>query len=284
MTLWSQSVSVREEWAGCVSDLMGRRPGLRAARFDSAGVREYVAFACHLVFIVVYCSLILTFKVVNVGWVVLLRGHQRYVKWQMERQLRLMSFIPTGGADGSSRMAILSTRPGSASSRGKSKLTGTFFTLLPPEIRRRILMFAFGGRTLHMDISLRASPWQTPASMSEWRALYPPTSDQVSWHHAGIITKSYRNGLPSGHRRRRMLIPGQRKWQWFSCVCHRFPAWGPDRLPLGRRKNHPWSRFYEPNEDLCLKGGGCCESWQGGEWPGPCLVGVTGFMYSCREA
>lgn len=276
MPLWSASVSVREEWAGCVSDLLARRVNMRTAPTKRAICAEYSAFFFHLVFIFVYCGLILSFKIVNVGWVVLLRAHTRFVKWQMERQLRDMSFVPI-------RTSLLRTLSSSSSSSSTASApTGPFFHRLPPEIRRRILWFAFGGKTVHMDISLRSSPWQTPTTMGEWRANYPQTNDNVSWHHAAILTKNYDGRRPA--IRRRYLVPGQRKWRWFSCICHRYPARGPEHLPLGRRRNYPWSRFYEPNEDLCLKGGGCCSEWTGGEWPNACFIGVTGFLYSCRQA
>ncbi|UNI17758.1 hypothetical protein JDV02_004078 [Purpureocillium takamizusanense] len=146
------------------------------------------------------------------------------------------------------------------------------FERVPPEVRRHILMLAFGDRTLHMDLSFRK------------RHNLITKRPYEGW---GIHARIYDYLAPGG--REAHLLPGEgKRWRWFGCVCHRFPSpeeeeAGPALLPLGRRRNNPWNHFREPDDDRCLEGAGECNKWPG-QWPGKCQIGVLGWLLACRQA
>ncbi|KAJ6441330.1 cyanamide hydratase [Purpureocillium lavendulum] len=139
------------------------------------------------------------------------------------------------------------------------------FDHLPAEVRREILLLAFGERTLHMDLSFRAPLNLVPRKPCE------------SWPlHAGILSES----LASGSH----LVAGRgKRWRWFGCVCHRFPPGETGHLSFGRRRNNPWNHFREPDSDRCLEGAGECNRWPG-KWPDKCQIGVLGWLLTCRQA
>lgn len=136
---------------------------------------------------------------------------------------------------------------------------------IPFEVRRQILILAFGEQTIHMDLQ-----FQYPLNLVD-KKLYE------GWNlHARIHCLSLRDG----HLDKSV---GKRKsWRWFSCVCHRFPP-NVTQLSLGRRRNYPWSHFREPDTDRCLEGGGTCNEWPG-EWPEKCQIGIMGWLLSCKRA
>lgn len=136
-----------------------------------------------------------------------------------------------------------------------------FFDKLPPEIRRRILVQAFGDRTMHMDFSL-IHPIAVAAPGKR-----PPSS------HAGINANIY-TSPPLVH----WDLGAPRSWQWRSCVCHRSL---PDHLssPIDRIRG-----VQEPGADQCLNGGPHhCKAWPG-EYPLKCKIGIMGWILSCRQA
>ncbi|KAI9158368.1 hypothetical protein HJFPF1_06362 [Paramyrothecium foliicola] len=130
-----------------------------------------------------------------------------------------------------------------------------FFARLPPEIRRAILLYAFGNSTMHMDLSF-------DHPMLE-RADINPRGSRA---HCGFSEQ------------RDLSTP--RKWTWRSCVCHRNLPWPPPP--------HNWWRYnwYRPDWDQCLKGNGlvCGPRYWLGEWPFKCRVGALGWLLSCRAA
>ncbi|KFX96544.1 hypothetical protein V490_03297 [Pseudogymnoascus sp. VKM F-3557] len=135
---------------------------------------------------------------------------------------------------------------------------------LPFEVRRKILVLAFGEQTVHMDLQFRY-PFEPPVKQREWG------------RHAGIDYYSERMDQEE--------IKGERKeWRWFSCVCHRLP---PDaaRLPLGRRRHYLRTRtnIGDPDTDRCLHGFGQCDKWPG-DCPAKCLIGIMGWLRSCKQA
>lgn len=135
----------------------------------------------------------------------------------------------------------------------------TLFYLIPFEIRRQILMFAFGEQTIHMDLQFR------------YQFCLADTLHAPDRLHARI------EGL-----QREIPKEEKREWRWFSSVCHRFSPDAPE-LPLGRRRNYPWVRSNEPHTDRCLKGLGVCEKWPG-EWPVKCQIGIMGWLLYCKQA
>ncbi|KAK7431371.1 hypothetical protein QQZ08_002142 [Neonectria magnoliae] len=110
-----------------------------------------------------------------------------------------------------------------------------FFGRLPAEIRQSIQLYAFGERTVHMDLQ-----FERPLNLVEEKP-YP------SWDiHAKIYQTTT---TPDAH----LATSEEMRWRWFSCVCHRFPPKGT-QLSFGRRRNYPWGHFREPDVDLCLTG------------------------------
>lgn len=128
-----------------------------------------------------------------------------------------------------------------------------FFSRLPPEIRRVIMLYAFGNRTLHMNLSLDHPTLETAKVSRTGRAA-----------HGGFTWKKDHSA--------------PRQWLWRSSVCHRNPPWTPPQ--------HLWWRVFwlRPDADRCTEGDGfACNSWLG-EWPVKCQVGALGWLLSCRKA
>jgi hypothetical protein len=129
------------------------------------------------------------------------------------------------------------------------------FFSLPPEIRREILLIAFGNSTMHIDL------------------VYDrPMLGHATTNFGGEIAHC---GFTS---QRDMSAPKQ--WTWRSCMCHR------NLLSLGR---DPFSWRWEwlrPELDQCLLGNAytCSSPTWPGEWPLRCRVGVVGWLLSCRKA
>lgn len=132
--------------------------------------------------------------------------------------------------------------------------TCLFFSKLPAETRRAILLMAFGEHTLHIDIVFDY-PLLPP----------PPAGTQKFPNHAGIYTQDDK-------------APVRRKsWRWGGAVCHRnSPTQRQDSFSL-RFRLGPWA-------DNCMRGDGqACSLWEG-VWPDKCRVGIMGFLCSCRQA
>ncbi|CAH0043716.1 unnamed protein product [Clonostachys solani] len=159
--------------------------------------------------------------------------------------------------------------------------TGGFFRL-PPELRTKILVCAFGQRTLHMSLE-----YQHP--------LYVPHERRQGYAtHAGIEKLA---GFEESHLR--TDIP--KKWIWFGCVCHRFRPGADGNIPLSLGRvglgagdldtQHVFSGRYEQlwrgdldlGHDLCLEGFGYCDKWDG-TWPEKCHIGIMGWLLTCRQA
>jgi hypothetical protein len=124
---------------------------------------------------------------------------------------------------------------------------GPFFRL-PPELRRMVLIAAFGARTLHVELDFDFPPLRRPGAHCElWAAASGPRA---------FLRRDVR---------------GPVAWRWRSAVCHR------------EAPGRPWSGRHL-STDGCLGGRAeCCECWAG-EAPGRCFVGVLGWLRSCRQA
>lgn len=147
------------------------------------------------------------------------------------------------------------------------KKENILFQRIPFEIRRQILVLAFGEQTVHMDLQFRY-PLDLAEKKLTWLRL-----------HARIDYSRSRRGT-DGYLQR---TEGERQeWRWFSCVCHRFPP-NATQLSHGRRRNYPWLFFRDPDDDRCLEGCGTCEEWPG-EWPVKCQIGIMGWLLSCKQA
>ena len=129
-----------------------------------------------------------------------------------------------------------------------------FFSLLPPEIRRAILLYAFGNRTVHMDLSFERPMLDCP--------IIEP----------GAAT------LPHAAFNEKRDASEAQQWRWRSSVCHRNAPWYPS--------NHRWwlMGWHRPDIDPCMEGNGfACRAWLG-DWPAKCQVGALGWVLSCRQA
>lgn len=134
---------------------------------------------------------------------------------------------------------------------------GTFFERLPPDLRRMILIEAFGDRVVHIDLR-----YDRPL------VLRHPAKEM----HAGGI-----NIFDQYGRSRQNNKP--RAWQWYSCVCHRDPGWYV-RGRLGLKAKDVTSH---PMRDSCLRG----RYQQGCSVPGDismCFLGVVGWLMTSRQA
>jgi hypothetical protein len=211
------------------------------------------------VLLTLYFVLLCIAKAIKITMKRVWRIHHRRVKWQTDRQLQRMTFKPVAAVKPSSLW------------NATAAPTGPFFSLLPAEVRRRILIYAFGDKTLHMDLRLRQSIRPPTGACDFYWARLPYTHGPITWNHAGILTPS-KTATESQEAKKR--------WRWYSCVCHRFPARGPDALPMGRRRNYPWIQYREPEDDLCLRGGGCCDQWP----VDSCKLGIMGWLLSCRQS
>lgn len=263
-------VSISRQWRRWLQEWPRIRAELRGVRFNRQGLRRTANFCASFSGLVLGAFFLISLRLLVIVIFVAVQGYRRWAKWKIDRQLRRLAFTPPTAV---SALSVASPKPNDATSA--AALTGTFFIRLPPEIRRRVLVFAFGEKTLHIDLEYRG-PLYDKIEMRQGFSRGPVTNSNFSWHHAQLQANATKWRSVRKH-------DTNKSWEWYGCVCHRFPASGPDHLPLGRRRNHPWSKNREPDDDLCLKGGGCCQEWLG-DWPDGCRVGVMGWLLSCRQA
>ncbi|KAL2754197.1 hypothetical protein ACRALDRAFT_2028666 [Sodiomyces alcalophilus JCM 7366] len=138
------------------------------------------------------------------------------------------------------------------------------FTRLPGDIRRDILILAFGKRTLHMDLVFD-HPLILPPLADRVRAA--PGNSYIPYPHAAI------NPL----QRDDSSFDMPKVWRWGGTVCHRNAPWEPHSVIDWLSRPGPW-------EDFCDRAnGGLCHLY-GGEWPVKCQIGIMGFLLSCKQA
>lgn len=136
-----------------------------------------------------------------------------------------------------------------------------FFRRLPAELRREILVQAFGDRRVHMDLS-----FVHPVDMASDRR----TGTWRDVPHAGLPaylgTVNWDTSVP-------------KSWQWWSSVCHRGP---PKHLQTFADRHRQVDAG--PAMDLCRFGGPhSCPDWPG-EYPLKCKIGAMGWLLACRQA
>ncbi|UKZ79780.1 hypothetical protein TrVFT333_007542 [Trichoderma virens FT-333] len=146
----------------------------------------------------------------------------------------------------------------------------SFFTKLPIEIRRKILIEAFGGQTVHMDLIYDHPPQpaeeQTEETLRKNGGQRPHGNFNVNFHH----------GITCDRKNLRLDDSQPKEWAWRSSVCHRnSPA-----------HCHP-GQGVQPGEDYCRFGQSPwhirCLGWPG-EFPTKCQIGAMGWLCSCRQA
>ncbi|KAK3370633.1 hypothetical protein B0H63DRAFT_487336 [Podospora didyma] len=157
------------------------------------------------------------------------------------------------------------------------------FALLPPELRREVLLAAFGERTLHIDLRLM-------------HPRLPDRGDGIDEHGGGLAPKGW-NYNPD------RTTP--KAWRWWSCECHsQFPPgskWERRAVALtGEALKKRWP-YHFPSDDTCSRGDPpFCQLWSASS-PSPELisppaslgkakkrcesgVGAMGWLLSCRQA
>ena len=123
---------------------------------------------------------------------------------------------------------------------------GTLATL-PAELRRLVLVAAFGERTLHLDLRL-SRPRR--ADCFDLLTRYAKNEHGLGSAPLGECAFPDHAAPPA--------------WRWYGCVCHRL-------IPL--------STYVHPHLDECLRGRANCEDWL---WE--CRIGVMGWLLACRQA
>lgn len=139
-----------------------------------------------------------------------------------------------------------------------------FFQRLPPDIRRLIMIEAFGDRMVHVDLRL----------MELGEAL-----DAQRLFHGCDTHKAGKTAPFSSSNARR-------QWRWYGCVCHRDPEWRVrDHTITNKTLSPPWF-------DMCLDttrdretvdSRRVCEDWSGQERV-KCRVGAMGWLRTCHQA
>jgi hypothetical protein len=149
----------------------------------------------------------------------------------------------------------------------------TFFQQLPYEIRRRVLIEAFGSRTVHMD--LRFGHPEVP------RGDGVVESDARERPHCNRNRMDRYERVSWDPRYLELDILKPKEWIWSSSVCHRaFPHWTDTR----------YANKEDPNaaEDRCRFGGYRATSGHYCQVYGAdhtqCSLGVMGWLLSCRQA
>jgi hypothetical protein len=121
-----------------------------------------------------------------------------------------------------------------------------FFQHLSPEIRRKVLVTAFGNRIMHMSLEFNHPSQLVELGTSRWERYIPPTAQHPP------------------HR----LHPDEqapKAWQWRGCPC-----W---HMGLPRY----------PHNDQCLPGVARC--WKDASTVlDCCLTGSMGWLLTCRQA
>ncbi|KAK2613238.1 hypothetical protein N8I77_000162 [Diaporthe amygdali] len=139
------------------------------------------------------------------------------------------------------------------------------FGRLPYELRREILIAAFGGRTLHVGLTFdHPLVRRPPAQVAE--------GEQAANKHCGLGSR---------------LVPDvtqRQAWHWFGCVCHRRTGYSASEIEQ-REAEMKFSRTIEPCDDECLKGSLCsCELQEATPHSTECFIGIMGWLLACRQA
>ena len=138
-----------------------------------------------------------------------------------------------------------------------------FFQKLPAELRRRVLIAAFGARTVHMNLALETLPPKgaRPQALLEAQRRAQQRHAATPRHFQGD------DALPQD-------------WNWRSSVCHSgcfdHRYWAMEAPPRGPA---PLQR-----EDDCLVGDASCDFFTDIPPPEGCFVGILGWLLTCRQA
>jgi hypothetical protein len=149
---------------------------------------------------------------------------------------------------------------------GPESAIAPFFRCLPLDLRRQILIEAFGSRIVHMDLT-----FDHPKVAPSLTDMEPNAQEGVITRHCGLQCES----SMLLHSPLKVDTSRPKAWQWFSCVCHRDPEY------RSRGDNEFVS---EPWTDGCRTGAASwCRGWPG-DVPQKCFLGAMGWLLACRQA
>jgi hypothetical protein len=163
------------------------------------------------------------------------------------------------------------------------------FQYLPLEIRQGILAYAFGNRTLHVDLTFDhplapKSPHPQPKKTIRsilFSAKPPPTAPSA---HCGLGVDLIRD------------VSQPKQWQWFGCVCHRrlLPADEDDGSSVLKRRVEPCDDGCILREPLVRRRAAnlaqstslchCEPTGHDAVSADECFIGVMGWLLACRQA
>jgi hypothetical protein len=160
-----------------------------------------------------------------------------------------------------------------------------FFRKLPGEIRRRILIEAFGGHTVHMDLWHFHPQLPVPASWAAREAgggMDDGSGNAATDAQASSRVVSHCNRYVTDMPYVDYTVP--QRWIWSSSECHRLPP-PHHESRLGRPLDQD---YWNAAEDSCRTG--CkillrktCAMWCGDD-TSKCFIGAMGWLQSCRQA
>ncbi|KAH7322893.1 hypothetical protein B0I35DRAFT_407314 [Stachybotrys elegans] len=143
-------------------------------------------------------------------------------------------------------------------SRGMPAQKSLLLAGLPAEIRRQILMQAFGGRVLHMNL------------IEEHPVV------------GGLASKSNAQRQKRGSRAAsglRVDFESPKRWVWSGCLCQR------NHPPAASIKPEEWTgHWVGPWADKCLETRVTHSVEPRSQWPQKYQIGIMGWLLSCRQA
>lgn len=143
-----------------------------------------------------------------------------------------------------------------------------FFQRLPPDIRRLILIEAFGDRIVHVDLRLL----EFGGLLEEYDLIHG--SNRGSDRH-----KDGKSTLTSS-------FDAPPQWRWYGCVCHREPERHVrKRTLMNKSLSPPWfdACLDTARDSVITRSRRVCGQWSGEE-PRKCQVGAMGWLRTCRQA
>jgi len=174
-------------------------------------------------------------------------------------------------------------RPLTASSSNESLVhsaaastASSLFFRLPYEIRRRILIEAFGERILHINLT-----FGHPRVVMDKEDIEETYRGESAYLFREVPHCGYKIARPDSPRRVNgyAVDTGQpKRWIWHGSVCHH------NCESVVRRGKRGEGGIREPFVDRCFDGRGVeCHTWSG-EMPSKCYPGVMGWLLTCRQA